>query len=80
LFYNTLFDENACCHVALGHGFTNVLQGFEQMTLEETIEAGVNDSMIHVDFMVGAEDLEITGITKDGREIPVFVRGTWAKN
>jgi aminopeptidase len=80
LFYNTLFDENACCHVALGHGFTNVLQGFEQMTLEETIEAGVNDSMIHVDFMVGAEDLEITGITKDGREIPVFVRGTWAEN
>lgn len=79
LFYNTLFDENASCHVALGHGFTNVLEGFEKMSLEETIKAGVNDSMIHVDFMVGADDLEITGITKDGKEVPVFVNGTWAK-
>lgn len=79
LFYNTLFDENACCHVALGHGFTNVLEGFEKMSLEETIEAGINDSMIHVDFMVGSDDLQIIGITKDGREVPVFENGTWAK-
>ena len=78
LFYNTLFDENACCHVALGAGFSNVLEGFENMTLEETVKAGVNDSMIHVDFMVGADDLSITGITKDGKEIPVFENGTWA--
>lgn len=80
LFYNTLFDENACCHVALGHGFTNVLEGFEKMSLEETIKAGINDSMIHVDFMVGADDLQIIGITKDGREVPIFENGTWAKN
>ncbi len=80
LFYNTLFDENASCHVALGRGFTNVLENFENMTQEETIRVGINDSMIHADFMVGAEDLQITGITKDGREVPVFENGTWAKN
>lgn len=78
LFYNTLFDENASCHVALGRGFTNVLEGFENMTLEETVEAGINDSMIHVDFMVGADDLEIVGYQKDGTAVTVFKNGTWA--
>lgn len=78
LFFNTLFDENAACHVALGHGFTNVLEGFENMTLEETIEAGVNDSVIHVDFMVGSDDMSIDGYTEDGRVVPIFRNGTWA--
>ncbi len=80
LFYNTLFDENASCHLALGRGFSNVLKNFENMSQEEIEEVGVNDSMIHVDFMVGADDLQITGITSDKREVPVFENGTWAKS
>ena len=78
LFYNTLFDENAACHVALGTGFTNLLEGFENMCTEETLAAGVNDSMIHVDFMIGTDDLTITGIKADGTEVEVFRNGTWA--
>lgn len=78
LFYNTLFDENASCHVALGRGFSNTIEGFESMTKEQTDALGINDSMIHVDFMIGADDLSITGITKDGKEISVFRYGKWA--
>lgn len=78
LFFNTLFDENASCHLALGHGFSNLLEGFENLTVEECIARGVNDSMIHVDFMIGAPDLDITGTTKDGREVPIFWNGGWA--
>ncbi len=77
LFYETLFDENACCHLAVGRGFTNVLEGFENMTHEQTKEAGINDSMIHVDFMIGSEDLNITGVKTDGTKVPVFVNGSW---
>lgn len=79
LFYNTLFDENACCHVAAGHGFPFVLDGFLDMTPEELKEKGINDSIIHVDFMVGSEDLNITGYRADGTAVPVFVNGTWAE-
>ena len=68
LFYNTLFDENASCHVALGRGFCDTVDGFEEKTLEECQAMGVNDSMIHVDFMIGAPDLEITGY-KDGKDV-----------
>lgn len=78
LFYNTLFDENAACHLALGHGFTNVLRNFEQYTLQECYEKGINESMIHVDFMIGTRDLSITGVTRDGGRVPVFENGTWA--
>ena len=78
LFYNTLFDENACCHFAVGHGFKEVLLDGDQLSAEEARLAGINDSIIHVDFMVGAEDLNITGIRDDGSETPVFVNGTWA--
>lgn len=78
LFYNTLFDENACCHVAVGRGFGEVIEGYTEMTKEELYERGINDSMIHVDFMVGSEDLNITGIREDGTEVPVFINGTWA--
>lgn len=79
LFYNTLFDENACCHVAAGHGFAEVLDGFLDMSKEEVAAKGVNDSMIHVDFMVGSEDLCITGYRADGSSAPIFVDGTWAE-
>lgn len=78
LFMNTLFDENACCHVAVGEGFQEVIEGAENMTLDEIHALGVNDSIIHVDFMIGSDDLDITGICEDGTEIPVFRNGTWA--
>lgn len=77
LFYNTLFDENASCHIALGRGFCDTIDGFEEKSLEECQALGVNDSMIHVDFMIGAPDLEITGY-KDGEAYPVFKNGNWA--
>ncbi|MBQ1962899.1 MAG: aminopeptidase [Clostridia bacterium] len=78
LFYNTLFDENAACHLALGRGFTNVIKDYDKYTLEECYEKGINQSMIHVDFMIGTEDLSITAITRDGRRVPIFEDGNWA--
>ena len=78
LFYETLFDENACCHIALGEGFKEVLPGGEDMTVEEAQEHGINDSIIHVDMMIGAEDLSIDGIKPDGTRVAVFRDGTWA--
>ena len=78
LFYETLFDENACCHVALGHGFKEVLPGGNDLTAAQAKERGVNDSIIHVDFMVGSEDLAIDGVKADGSVVPVFRDGTWA--
>ena len=78
LFYNTLFDENAACHLALGMGFADTIVGFEQKTLEECRAMGINDSMIHVDFMIGTADMAIDAITRDGRTVPVFRDGNWA--
>ena len=78
LFFNTLFDENAACHVALGRGFKEVLPDGNSLSAEEAMEKGINDSLIHVDFMVGSDDLSVTGIRADGTEVPVFVNGTWA--
>ena len=78
LFYNTLFDENAACHLALGMGFADTIRGFENMTLDECRELGVNDSMEHVDFMIGYEGLDIDAVTRDGSTVPVFRRGKWA--
>ncbi|MBR4443293.1 MAG: aminopeptidase [Clostridia bacterium] len=78
LFCNTLFDENAACHLALGMGFADTIRGFENRTLEECRALGVNDSMIHVDFMIGTADLNIDALTRDGRVVPVFRSGNWA--
>ena len=78
LFYETLFDENACCHVALGMGFKEVLPGGDDLTVAEAQQQGINDSIIHVDFMVGADDLSIDGIRPDGSAEPIFRNGTWA--
>ena len=78
LFYNTLFDENAACHLALGMGFADTIRGFEEKTLEECRALGINDSMVHVDFMIGCADLNIDAITVDGRTVPVFREGNWA--
>ena len=78
LFYNTLFDENAACHLAFGEAYPECVKGGEAMSKEELKAAGLNDSNTHVDFMVGTADLSIIGTTKDGREIPVFVNGNFA--
>ncbi len=74
---NGLFDENASCHFAFGQSFDTV-KGAEDMSREEKLAAGLNQSIMHLDFMVGTRDLSIVGITKDGREIPVFVDGVFA--
>ena len=78
LFYNTLFDENAACHLALGMGFMDTIEGFENKTLEECRAMGINDSMIHEDFMIGSEDLNITATTRDGKKVKIFKDGNWA--
>ena len=79
LFYSTLFDENACCHFAVGQGFKEVLPDGDRLTMEEAAAAGINDSIIHVDFMVGADDLSITGYRPDGSSAAIFRNGTWAE-
>ena len=78
LFYNTLFDENACCHFALGRGFNECVKDGLNKTKDELNEMGVNDSIIHVDFMIGTSDLSIVGKCRDGKEIQIFKDGTWA--
>lgn len=79
LFYQTLFDENASCHVALGRAYKDCIDGYEQLTEDELKMLGVNDSMIHVDFMIGAPDMTITGYRGD-EEVAVFVNGEWAED
>jgi len=78
LFYNTLFDENAACHLALGRGFTNVLRDYDKYTEAECHEMGINDSIVHEDFMIGTEDMSITAVCEDGKEIAIFKNGEWA--
>ncbi len=78
LFFNTLFDENASCHFALGKAYPICVKGGDEMSKEELIAAGANDSLTHVDFMVGTDDLEIIGIKEDGTEVQVFINGNFA--
>ena len=78
LYYNTLFDENASCHLAFGEAYPECIRGGESMTREERKAHGLNDSVTHVDFMVGTADLTITGTTHDGREVPIFQNGNFA--
>ena len=78
LFYNTLFDENAACHLALGIGFADTIDNFQEKTLEECRALGVNDSMIHEDFMIGCDSMNIDGICADGSTTPIFRNGNWA--
>lgn len=76
LFYNTLYDENACCHVALGLGFKELID--VNLTTEQAKEKGINDSMIHVDFMIGTRDLDIVGVDAKGNKHQIFKDGEWA--
>ena len=78
LFFNTLYDENASCHLALGTGFTNCFKGYENMTDEEIYTKGINESMIHVDFMIGSKDLSIEAVTYDNKTVQIFKDGSWA--
>ena len=78
LFYNTLFDENAACHLALGAGFPDTVDGFETRSLEECRALGVNDSILHEDFMIGYEGLDVDAETFAGETVPIFRAGNWA--
>lgn len=78
LFCETLFDENAACHLALGMGFADTIRNFEKYTLDECRAKGINDSMVHVDFMIGSADLDIDAHTRDGKTVPIFRKGNWA--
>ncbi len=77
LFYNTLFDENASCHIALGMGYTNTLKDYSKYTKDELTQMGCTDSMIHVDFMMGSKDMSVVGITKSGERVQIFKDGNW---
>ena len=78
LFYNTLFDENAACHIAFGKGYPGTVKGGTAMTKQELLAHGVNDSIIHEDVMVGAPDMTITGTTRTGENVKIFENGEWA--
>jgi len=78
LFYNTLFDENASCHIAIGRGYRFTLTGGEELTDEEFNAAGGNTSLTHVDFMIGSPKMDIDGIQEDGAREPVMRSGEWA--
>ena len=80
LFYNTLFDENAACHIALGRAYVNSIKGYANMTREQLAQIGCNNSMIHVDFMIGSRDLTITGFTREGKTVSIFENGNWSKS
>ena len=78
LFYNTLFDENASCHLAVGNAFRDTIEGGEDMTDEEFQSQGANKSLIHYDFMIGSGQLDIDGIREDGTREPIMRQGEWA--
>ncbi len=78
LFYNTLFDENAACHLAMGMGYADTIRDHHSKTLEECRALGINDSMIHEDFMIGCDTMNIDGHCADGRVVPIFRNGNWA--
>ena len=78
LFYNTLFDENASCHLAMGMGYVDTINGYHDKSLEECRALGINDSMIHEDFMIGCDTMDIDATTQDGKVIPIFRNGNWA--
>ena len=78
IFFNTLYDENASCHLALGSSYPSCIKNGENMNKEQLLEAKATSSLAHVDFMIGTEDTEIIGVKEDGTEIPLFKNGNWA--
>ncbi|WP_026756591.1 aminopeptidase [Sediminimonas qiaohouensis] len=77
LFYNTLFDENAACHIALGQCYSKCFEGGDTLSREEIAARGGNESMIHIDWMIGSAEIDIDGVTGDGSRVPVFRKGEW---
>ena len=78
LFYNTLFDENASTHIAIGKAYPTTIKDGDKLSKKELHSLGVNDSIEHVDFMIGTNDLSVIGVTHNGEKIPVFIDGDWA--
>jgi aminopeptidase len=78
LFYNTLFDENASCHLAVGNAFRDTIRGGKDMTDEEFQSHGANKSLIHYDFMIGSDQLDIDGVKQDGTQEAIMRQGEWA--
>ena len=78
LFYETLFDENAACHLAMGAGYADTIKDHHSKTLQECQALGINDSMIHVDFMIGCDTMNIDATCRDGKVVPIFRNGNWA--
>ncbi|HOX91792.1 MAG TPA: aminopeptidase, partial [Spirochaetales bacterium] len=77
-FYNILFDENAACHIALGSAYPGCMKGGSSMNDEQLKAAGANISSVHTDFMIGSPQVEVTGTTKDGKQIPIISKGKFA--
>ena len=77
IFFSTLYDENASCHLALGDSFPNLIKNYDKMSKEEIKALPLNNSIVHTDFMIGSKDLNIIGTTKDGQEIQIFKDGDW---
>jgi aminopeptidase len=78
LFYNTLFDENASCHIALGQCYSKCFVGGADLTPDQIKAQGGNSSFIHIDWMIGSDQIDIDGVHADGRRVPVFRKGEWA--
>ena len=78
MFYNTLFDENAACHLALGKAYPMNIKDGTNLSLDELKARGANHSLTHVDFMIGTKDLDIVGYDQEGKSIQIFKNGNWA--
>jgi aminopeptidase len=80
LFYNTLFDENASCHIALGQCYSKCFVGGDKLTPDQIAAQGGNKSLIHIDWMIGSGAVDIDGVRADGTRVPVFRQGEWARS
>ena len=78
LFQETLFDENAACHIAMGKAYSYTIEGGNQMTRNELLAAGANDSALHMDWMIGSPQMDVTGIRADGSKLELLRAGEWA--
>ena len=77
VFYDTLFDENAASHIALGAAIVQCVEGAEAMSEQEQVELGINKSSLHTDFMIGGAEVDIWGVSRNGEEIPILEDGGW---
>ena len=77
VFFDTLFDENAACHIAYGAGFTKCVEGYEDLSPEELLELGCNESVVHTDFMIGSPEVDVDGIEPGGAAVPILRAGDW---